>query len=460
MCQANLNTATWVTSAVVARHPQPGGAGSWPGRSLPHRSGTRTSGRSFASPAPWPGPRREPRASPRQSDAAPRSSRGRPWSRARSPPRTAADAWEEHRYCAPPAGGAASACAQPRPHRWRAVAEGWARRPDRRDRAGAGRRRSPPPAPSGLRRGDPSRCARSPASARFPYPAPAPSQPDEPGRRAYPQGGSACSKVTGSEPISPYKSVSSPHPKRPSHRLRRDPRPVETIHQHRELRRRQSNDPALDRRPGEAPLLEPLGREDQTGAVKGQDLHPIGSLGSEDEDRPRIGVLAQALGHKPCERIHALAEVHRLGGDQHLQIGADGDHARARRVAMTVASVAASTPVGTRTVMAGITISIRGAGTSGIDDGSSEMIGPAGLPTGPSISTGTKAGSRLSSDGASATGLGRALLTCRRQLKSRPWCRRIFATLAPGAKASATIAAFSRADRARRRLPPVISSRR
>jgi len=38
-----------------------------------------------------------------------------------------------------------------------------------------------------------------------------------------------------------------------------------------ELRRRQSNDPALDRWPGETPLFEPLGREDQTGAVKGQE---------------------------------------------------------------------------------------------------------------------------------------------------------------------------------------------
>src|SRR6185503_4998760 len=200
--------------------------------------------------------------------------------------------------------------------------------------------------------------------------------------------------------------------------------------------------------------------QDQTGAVKSQDLHAIGSLGSEDEDRPRIGVLAQALGHQSGERIHPFAEVHRLSGNQHLQIGADGDHARARRVARTVARVAASTPVGTRTVTAGITISIMGAGTRGVGDGGSAMIGPAGQPTGPSISTGTKTGSRACSDVTSATGLGRALLTCRRQLKSRPWCRRIFARLAPGAKASATIAAFSRADRARRRLPPVISSRR
>ena len=194
--------------------------------------------------------------------------------------------------------------------------------------------------------------------------------------------------------------------------------------------------------------------------IKGQDLHAIGPLGSKDEDGSRIGVLAQALGHEPGERIHALAEVHGLCGNQHRQIGADGDHARARKVTSTIASVAASTPVGTRTVTAGITISIMGAGTIGVGDGGSAMIGPAGLPTGPSISTGTKTGSRLSSDVASATGLGRALLTCRRQLKSRPGCRRIFATLAPGAKASATIAAFSRADRARRRLTPVISSRR
>src|SRR3954454_21507948 len=83
----------------------------------------------------------------------------------------------------------------------------------------------------------------------------------------------------------------SPHPKRPPHRLRRDPRPIKTIDQHGELRRRQSNDPALDRRPGEAPLLEPPGREEQTGAVISQDLHPNGSLVSKDKDRPRIGAL-------------------------------------------------------------------------------------------------------------------------------------------------------------------------
>src|SRR3954453_22003348 len=209
---------------------------------------------------------------------------------------------------------------------------------------------------------------------------------------------------------------------------------------------------------GEAALFEPLGREDQTRTIKSQDFHPIGSLGSEDEDRPRIGVLAQALGHQPGKRVHPFAEVHGLCGDQHLQIGADGDHGRACRVAITVASVAASTPIGTRTVPAGITISIMGAGTSGVGDGVSAMIDPAGLPTGPSISTGTKTGSRPSSDVASATGLGRALLTCRRQAKSRPrlrpWWRRIFETLA------ATIATFSRADRARRLLPVIRSRRR
>ena len=107
------------------------------------------------------------------------------------------------------------------------------------------------------------------------------------------------------------------------------------------------------------------------------------SLGSKDEDGSRIGVLAQALGHQPGERIHALAEVHGLSGNQHLQIGADSDHARARRVAMTVASVVASTPVGTRTVTAGSTISMMGVVADGIGDGGSAMIGPAGLPTGP-----------------------------------------------------------------------------
>src|SRR4051812_45632218 len=120
--------------------------------------------------------------------------------------------------------------------------------------------------------------SRSPASARFPYPAPAPSRPDEPGRKAHPQGGSAYLKVTGSEPVSPWESIRSPHPKRPSHRSRRDPRPIEAIDQHGELRGGEANNPALDRRPGEAPLFEPLGGQDQTGAVKGQDLHPIGRL--------------------------------------------------------------------------------------------------------------------------------------------------------------------------------------
>ena len=59
-----------------------------------------------------------------------------------------------------------------------------------------------------------------------------------------------------------------------------------------------------------------------------------------------------------------------------------------------MASVAAAAPVGTRTVTAGITISTMGVVADGIGDGGSAMIGPAGLPTGPSISTGTKTGSR------------------------------------------------------------------
>src|SRR3954452_22062305 len=130
---------------------------------------------------------------------------------------------------------------------------------------------------------------------------------------------------------------------------------------------------------------------------------------------------------------HSFAEVHGLSGNQYLQIGADSDHARARKVASTVASVTASTPVGTRTVTAGITIPIMGAGTRGIGDGGSAMINPAGPPTGPSISTGTKAGPRSPSDVASATGPGRALLPCRRQVNSRPrlrpWRRAISGTL-------------------------------
>src|SRR4051812_22795036 len=124
MCQASLETATWVISAVVAMPPSTGEAGSWPGRSLLRRSGRRTSGRSFASPAQRPGPHPGPRGSPHRSDGARRRSRGRPWSRARSPPRTAADAWEVRRCCAPPAGEADPPCAQLRPHHWPPVAEG------------------------------------------------------------------------------------------------------------------------------------------------------------------------------------------------------------------------------------------------------------------------------------------------------------------------------------------------
>src|SRR4051812_8634333 len=48
--------------------------------------------------------------------------------------------WDQE-DCEPPAGGGDRPCARSRPHRWRAVAEGEARRPDRRDRAGAERRR-------------------------------------------------------------------------------------------------------------------------------------------------------------------------------------------------------------------------------------------------------------------------------------------------------------------------------
>src|SRR4051812_49432993 len=327
MCQANLNTATWVTSAVVAMPPSTrrGGLLAWTIAPSQVRqayfgkivrftrtvAGTTSRASRVSSPIRWSAP--EQQGQTVVSGSITSSQRGRCLGRAPIL-RTAGRRGRFSLRSATPS----------------SVAEGWARRPDR---AGAGRRRSPPPAPSGLRRGDPSRCARSPASARFPYPAPAPAQPDEPGRRAHPQGGSAYLKVTRSEPVSPWESIRSPHPKGPSHRSRRDPRPIEAINQHRELRGGQSNDPALDRRPGEAPLLEPLGREDQTGAVKSQDLHAIGSLGSEDKDRPRIRVLAQALGHEPCKRIHSFAEVHGLSGNQYLQIGADGDHARARRVA-------------------------------------------------------------------------------------------------------------------------------
>ena len=74
-----------------------------------------------------------------------------------------------------------------------------------------------------------------------------------------------------------------------------------------------------------------------------------------------------------------LRKAHWLSGNQHLQIGADGDHARARRVAITVTNAAASTPIGTRTVPAGITISIMGAGTRGVRNGATVELGSGGV---------------------------------------------------------------------------------
>src|SRR4051795_3435175 len=90
-------------------------------------------------------------------------------------------------------------------------------------------------------------------------------------------------------------------------------------------------------------------RDAQAGPVVDQDLHPVATPGTEDEDLPGERVGPQYLLHQGRQPVHALAEVDRPGREQDAHPRRDRDHARPRTASSTRRSAAASTSAPTRT---------------------------------------------------------------------------------------------------------------
>src|SRR3954453_23305762 len=128
---------------------------------------------------------------------------------------------------------------------------------------------------------------------------------------------------------------------------------------------------------------------DQAGAVVDQDLHPIATPGTEDEDLARERVGAERLLHQGRQAVHALAEVDRPRRQEDAYPRRDRDHGSPRTASSTRRSAAPSTSAPTRTTAGPSTISIRPPGSAGAVPSSVTSTG-----TNPGASRAAEAASR------------------------------------------------------------------
>src|SRR5579875_2334104 len=85
--------------------------------------------------------------------------------------------------------------------------------------------------------------------------------------------------------------------------------PVDPLQQHRQLRRRERHHAALGPRPEQLRPAQSFIEKAQPVLTVPQDLDPITATASEDEDLPRVRVVAQPRLHQRRKSIEALAHV-------------------------------------------------------------------------------------------------------------------------------------------------------
>ena len=134
--------------------------------------------------------------------------------------------------------------------------------------------------------------------------------------------------------------------------------PVQSRHQNRQLRRRQNNRAVLNRRKGECVFFKPFCHQDHPGPVPENHLEPIFPFRPEDENIAAVRIGPQCLRHHRNQAVDPTAEINRPRRNQYLQIAAKADHDARRNTAITIESVFASTPSGTRTRAPAVSISI------------------------------------------------------------------------------------------------------
>lgn len=97
-----------------------------------------------------------------------------------------------------------------------------------------------------------------------------------------------------------------------------DTAPIQTFEQSFELRFREPHHAVADGGPGELTALKPLVGQHQARSIPDQDLDPVGTLRSEHDCDPGMGLQPELFLDIGGQPVMALSEIDRLRGDQNL----------------------------------------------------------------------------------------------------------------------------------------------
>lgn len=108
---------------------------------------------------------------------------------------------------------------------------------------------------------------------------------------------------------------------------------VDAVQQHRQLRGVElgSERAIADARLAEAPLLEPLVREDEAAVVPGQHLRAVALLREEDEEVPRVEVLLPLVSDDGAQAVDAVPHVDGVGSEQDADGAREEQHGLSER---------------------------------------------------------------------------------------------------------------------------------
>src|ERR1700758_3713164 len=110
------------------------------------------------------------------------------------------------------------------------------------------------------------------------------------------------------------------------HSFRCNTGPIESVDQHRELRRGQINNAIMDRRPGEPTFLQPLRHQHHAAAIPRQQLHSVRALRAENKHIAPVWIASKHLAHQCRQGVDRLPEIYWLGRYPDLELGATRDH--------------------------------------------------------------------------------------------------------------------------------------
>src|SRR6185312_2595218 len=186
-------------------------------------------------------------------------------------------------------------------------------------------------------------------------------------------------------------------------------------------------------------------------AIPNDDLHPIGTLRTEDHCHALHRIVAQRLLRQECQAIRALPEVHRLGRDVDHEARGWRQHERVRRSAVNT-SLNTARPGVPR-------ISTRAPWSSTVTtatSGETEDAVAAGSGDSDTKGTNDKVSAEAGSTNWPKRARRRQSCTC---WGRQPWRRATSVTIAPGSRLSAAIRAFKSSGQRFRPAPAYTSIR-